>query len=437
MDVVHPRVAGIDVHKKVIWVAVRLPGEGPGERAVTVRSFRTFWRQLQKMAAWLAEAGVTDAAMESTGVFWWPVYHALARAGIEACVCNAAHMRNVPGRKTDLRDCQWIAELHEHGLLRASFIPAAEVAGLRQRTRYRKKLIEARTSEGQRLSKVLEDAGIKIDSVASELLGVSGRAMIEALIGGERNPGVLADLARGVLRRKTDELQMACDGRFTDSHAQMCRLHLDARDHLAAQIAELDELVAQAAAPFQHLIARLVTIPGIGPRTAQVIVAETGGDMSRFATSARLAAWAGLAPGDNESAGKRKKAAARKGDQHLRTAMVEAAWATARTRSRPGARFRRLGRRFGRGNEKKAAFAVAHTLICIAWAVMTYDGDYAEAGEDYYEQRDQRNREHLVRHHQQALARLGYQVSLIPPGDGSPPPGTHTPPPTTTQGQAA
>jgi transposase len=261
--------------------------------------------------------------------------------------------------------------------------------------------------------------------------------MIEALIGGERNPGVLADLARGVLRRKTDELQMACDGRFTAAHAQMCRLHLDARDHLTAQIAGLDELVAQAAAPFQHLIARLVTIPGIGPRTAQVIVAETGGDMSRFATSARLAAWAGLAPGDNESAGRRKKAAARNGDQHLRTAMVEAAWAAARTRSRPGARFRRLARRFGRGNEKKAAFAVAHTLICIAWAVMTYDGDYTEAGEDYYEQRDQRNREHLVRHHQQALARLGYQVSLIPPGDGSPPPGTHTPPPSTTQGQAA
>ena len=161
MEIVHPRVAGIDVHKKVIWVAVRLPGEAPGERKVTVKRFRTFWRQLQKMAAWLAELGVTDAAMESTGVYWWPVYHALSQAGIEVCVCNAAHMRNVPGRKTDLKDCQWIAELHEFGLLRPSFIPAAEVAGLRQRTRYRRKLIEQRTSEGQRLSKVLEDAGIK------------------------------------------------------------------------------------------------------------------------------------------------------------------------------------------------------------------------------------------------------------------------------------
>jgi len=258
--------------------------------------------------------------------------------------------------------------------------------------------------------------------VASQLLGVSGRDMIEALIVGERNPGVLASLARKRLRAKIDALQMACDGRFNDSHAQMCRLHLDSYDHLTARIAELDILVAEAAEPFAAIIARLVTIPGIGTRTAQVIVAETGGDMARFATPARLAAWAGLAPGDNESAGKRKHAAARKGNQHLRTALVESAWTVSRTATRPGARFRRLARRFGRGNEKKAAVAVAHTLICIAWAVIRHDQDYAEAGEDYYEQRDRRDREHLIRHHQQALARLGYQVTLIPPGDGSPPP---------------
>jgi len=422
MDIVHPRVAGIDVHKKVVWVAVRLPGQAPGQRAVTVRRFATFWRQLQKMAAWLAELAVTDAAMESTGVYWWPVYNALAQAGIEVCVCNAAHMRNVPGRKTDVRDCQWIAELHEHGLLRPSFIPAAEVAALRQRTRYRKKLIEQRSSELQRLSKVLEDGGIKIDSVASTLTTASARDMIEALIAGQRDPAVLARLARGVMRKKIPELEMACDGRFTDSHAQMCRLHLDAYDHLGTQIAGLDLLVAGAAAPFARLIARLVTIPGVGQRTAEVIVAETGGDMTRFATPARLAAWAGLAPGDNESAGKRKRAAARKGNQHLRTAMVESAWAVSRTATRPGARFRRLARRFGRGNEKKAAVAVAHTLTCIAWAVMRYDGDYAEAGADYYDRRDTRNRDYLVRHHQQALTRLGYQVTLTPPSNGSPPP---------------
>jgi len=184
MDIVHPRVAGMDVHKKIIWVAVRLPGGAPGERKVVAKSCKTFWRSLQKMAAWLAELGVTAAAVESTGVYWWPVCHALAGAGIGVCVCNAAHMRNVPGRKTDLRDCQWIAELHEYGLLRPSFIPAAEVAALRQRTRYRKRLIEARTAEGQRLSKVLEDAGIKIDSVASSLTTASARDMINALIAG-------------------------------------------------------------------------------------------------------------------------------------------------------------------------------------------------------------------------------------------------------------
>jgi transposase len=421
MDIVHPRVAGIDVHKKIIWVAVRLPGEAPGERTVTVKCFRTFWRPLQQMAAWLAGLGVTDAAMESTGVYWWPVYHALAQAGLQVCVCNAAHMRNVPGRKTDLRDCQWIAELHEHGLLRPSFIPAAGVAALRQRTRYRRKLIESRTSELQRLAKVLEDGGIKIDSVASSLTTVSARDMIEALIRGERDPAVLAGLARGVMRKKISELEMACDGRFAAAHAQMCRLHLDAYDHLGGQVADLDRLVAEAARPFQAIIARLITIPGIGWRTAEVIVAETGGDMTRFATSARLAAWAGLAPGDNESAGKRKKAATRKGDRHLRAAMTESAWVTARTATRPGARFRRLARRFGRGNEKKAAVAVAHTLICIAWAVMKYDADYADAGADYYDRRDARNHDHLVRHHQQALARLGYQVTLTPPGDPSPP----------------
>jgi transposase len=422
MDIVYPRVAGIDVHKKIIWVAVRLPDPASGQRTVTVRKFATFWRPLQKMAAWLAELGVTDAAMESTGVYWWPVYHALAQARIAVCVCNAAHMRTVPGRKTDLKDCQWIAELHEYGLLRPSFIPAAEVAALRQRTRYRKKLIEQRSSELQRLAKVLEDGGIKIDSVASSLTTMSARDMVQALISGQRDPVVLAQLARRAMRKKIPELEMACDGRFTTAHGQMCRLHLDAWDHLTAKIAELDLLVAAAAAPFERLIARLITIPGIGQRTAEVIVAETGGDMSRFRTSARLAAWAGLAPGDNESAGKRKKAVARQGDRRLRTALVESAWTVRRTATRPGARFRRLARRFGRGNEKKAAVAVAHTLICIAWAVMTYDSDYTDAGADYYDRRDQRNHEHLVRHHQQALARLGYQVTLTPPGDGSPPP---------------
>jgi transposase len=226
---------------------------------------------------------------------------------------------------------------------------------------------------------------------------------------------------------------MACGGRFTGGHGQMRRLHLDACDHLTAKIAGLDALVAGAAAPFAAVIARLMTVPGIGQRTAGVIVAGTGGDMTRFAASARLAAWAGLAPGGNEPAGQRKYAAARPGNRYLRAAVTESAGAAARTRTRPGARFRRLARRFGKGHEKKAAIAAARTLICIAWAVMARGQDYADAGEDDYDQRDQRNREHLIRHHQQAPARLGCQVTPVPPGDSSPPPDTASPRP----GQAA
>jgi transposase len=414
MEIVHPAVAGIDVHKKQVTVTVLIPGRSPGEPTVMIKVFRTFWRPLQQLAAWLIALGVTDAAMEATGVYWWPVYHALAQAGIEVCVCNAAHMHNLPGRKTDVRDSQWIADLHRHGLLRPSFIPSQAVAGLRQRTRYRKTLIQARTAEGQRLGKVLEDAGIKIDAVASQLLGVSGRAMIEALIAGERDSAVLAGLARGRLRRKLDELQAACDGRFTDAHAQMCRLHLDAHDRLTEQITGLDALVAAAAEPFAHLITRLVTIPGIGLRTAQVIIAETGGDMARFPTPGQLAAWAGLAPGNRESAGKHRKTGTRKGNKHLKAALTEAAWTTARTRTRPGARLRRLIHRFGKGNEKRAAIAVAHTLLMIVWAVLAHEQNYREDGEDFYDKRARRNRTQLAARHQQALQRLGYQVILQP-----------------------
>jgi transposase len=238
--------------------------------------------------------------------------------------------------------------------------------------------------------------------------------MIEALIAGQRDPVVLAGLARGVLRRKREDLAMACDGRLTAGHAQMCRLHLDAWDHLTVQIAGLDELVAAAAAPFAGLITWLQTIPGIGQRTAEVIVAETGGDMSRFPDPAMLAAWCGLAPGNRESAGKRMRAATRKSNKHLKAAMTESAWSTARTRTRPGVRFRRLVRRFGRGNEKKAAVAVARTLLRIAWTVMARDTVYEEQGDDFYERREHRNREHIAACHEQALQRLGYQVTLTP-----------------------
>lgn len=413
MDIVHPCVAGIDVHKKQISVAVRLPGELPGERRQVVRNFKTFWRALRQMADWLAELGVTDVAMEATGIYWWPVYFALTATGkIEVCVANAAHMRNVPGRKTDVKDAQWIAQLHEHGLLQPSLVVPRQVRALRDRTRYRKKLIEERTREQQRLAKVLETAGIKIDSVASTLMSKSGRLMIEALIAGERDPQRLADLALGTMRRKLDQLEMACDGQFTTEHAEMCRLHLAAYDHLTVSIADLDALVAKHAEPFAPLIARLVTIPGIGTRTAEVIIAETGGDMSRFPTPGQLAAWCGLAPADRESAGKRMRAGTRKGNTHLSSVMVEAAWTTARTKTRPGARLRRLIRRFGEDGKKKAAVAVAHTLLRIAWAVLKHDTDYREDGTDYYDR--PANPARQAGRHTNALRRLGYEVILTP-----------------------
>jgi transposase len=413
MDIIHPHVAGIDVHKKQISVAVRLPGQMPGERQQTVRTFNTFWRALRQMADWLAELGVTDVAMEATGIYWWPVYFALTATGsIQVCVANAAHMKNVPGRKTDVKDAQWIAQLHEHGLLQPSLIVPREVRALRDRTRYRKKLIEERTREQQRLAKVLETAGIKIDSVASTLMSKSGRLMMEALIAGERDPERLADLAQGVMRRKLDELAMACDGQFTDQHAEMCRLHLAAYDHLTTSIAELDVLVERHATPFAALIARLVTIPGIGTRTAQVIIAETGGDMSRFPTPGHLAAWCGLAPANRESAGKRMRAGSRKGTVHLSSIMVEEAWATARTKTRPGARLRRLIRRFGEDGKKKAAVAVAHTLLRIVWAVLKHDTDYREDGADYYDRPVDPARQ--TSRHISALRRLGYDITLVP-----------------------
>lgn len=413
MDIIHPHVAGIDVHKKQISVAVRLPGQMPGERQQVVRNYKTFWRALRQMADWLAGLGVTDVAMEATGIYWWPVYFALTATGsIQVCVANAAHMKNVPGRKTDVKDAQWIAQLHEHGLLTPSLIVPQEVRALRDRTRYRKKLIEERTREQQRLAKVLETAGIKIDSVASTLMSKSGRLMIEALIAGERDPERLADLAQGVMRRKLDELVMACDGQFTASHAEMCRLHLAAYDHLTTSIAELDVLVERHAAPFAPLIARLMTIPGIGTRTAQVIIAETGGDMSRFPTPGHLAAWCGLAPANRESAGKRMRAGSRKGNVHLSSIMVEVAWATARTKTRPGARLRRLIRRFGEDGKKKAAVAVAHTLLRIVWAVLEHDTDYREDGADYYDQPADPVRQ--TNRHLNALRRLGYEVTLTP-----------------------
>jgi hypothetical protein len=273
VEIMYERVAAIDVGKKIIAVAVRTPGERAGKRRQQVRKYNTFHQTLAKMVAWLTSEGVTHVSMEATGIYWKPIFHALCEAErpVEVLLVNARHVKNVPGRKSDALDAVWLAELTECGLLRGSFIPPAQIAAIRELTRYRKKLIEQRTSELQRLAKALEDSGIKIDSVASKLTTLSARDMIEALIAGERDPAVLADLARGVMRKKIPELTMACAGRFSAQHALMCTLHLEHIDHLADMITRLDTRIDEATLPFARQTELLATIPGIGERAAQVI----------------------------------------------------------------------------------------------------------------------------------------------------------------------
>jgi transposase len=417
VQVIYERVAGIDVGKKEVAVTVRVPGQGPGAGRVEVtRKFKTFYGTLAVMAGWLAEQGVTHVVMESTGVYWRPVFHALceAEADFEVLLVNAAHVKNVPGRKTDVKDSQWLAQLLECGLLRGSFIPPKDIAALRDVTRYRKKLIQSRTSELQRLGKVLEDAGVKIDSVASSLTTKSARDMIEALIGGERDPRVLADLARGVMRKKIPDLSLALAGRFADHHGVLARAHLDMIDQFEQMIARLDARIEAMTDPFAAQIQALCTIPGIAERTAQVIVSEIGVDMSRFRTAAHLASWAGLCPGNNESAGMHGNTRTRKGNPALRTALVEAAWAAARTDTYLGAKFRKLSRRFGKKGAKKAAVAVAHDLIAIAWHILRDGVEFYDLGADYFTRpgnpETTRRKDHLVRE----LHAMGYTVQITP-----------------------
>jgi transposase len=415
VEIIYERVAAIDVGKKIIAVAVRTPGERPGKRRQQLRKFNTYYRTLVEMVAWLVDEGITHVSMEATGVYWRPVFHALCAAErpLEILLVNARHVRNVPGRKSDALDAVWLAQLTECGLLRGSFIPPAEIATIRELTRYRKKLIEQRTSELQRLAKVLEDGGIKIGSVASTLTTLSARDMIEALINGERDPAVLADLARGVMRKKIPDLTLARAGRFGDQHALMCTLHLEHIDHLMDMIARLDTRIDEASLAFAHQTGLLTTIPGVGERAAQVIISEIGVDMGRFPTAAHLASWAGLCPGNNESAGRHGSGKTRNGNTEPRAVLVECAWSAGRTSTYIGAQFRRFHRRFGKKGGKKAAVATAHTLIVIIWHVLARNTTYRDLGSDYFthhiDNPDARKRR-LIRE----LEALGQKVILEP-----------------------
>lgn len=408
MDVLVARCAGLDVHKKQVTACVRTPGAGGGRRQ-EVRTFGTTMGELEALAAWLCSVGATHVVMESTGSYWKPVWAVLEDADFDLMLVNARHVKQVPGRKTDVADAAWLAQLLETGLLRGSFVPAPVIRQLRDLTRYQKRLIQDRTRETNRVAKVLEDAAIKLGSVASEVLGVSGRAMIEALISGERDPERLAQLAKGQLRNKIPELVKALHGRFGDHHAVLLRMHLDHIDHLDATIDALDERIDQLMGPFGQARELLCSIPGVSERVANVIIAETGADMSQFPTAGHLASWAGLCPGNNESAGKRQTGKTRPGDVWLTDALTQAAWAASRSKDNfLKARYWRLARKIGK---KKAAIALAHQILTIVWHMLTTNTAYQDLGMDWYQPPNPNRRiNHLIKQ----LEALGQHVTLTP-----------------------
>jgi transposase len=372
------RVCGLDVHKQTVAACVRVPGS-KGTREQHVRTFGTTAAELLALRDWLEAHEVTHVAMESTGVYWKPIYYVLEER-FTCLLVNAAHVKQVPGRKTDVQDCVWIAQLLEHGLLRGSFVPPAPIRELRDLTRYRKVLIQDRTREANRLHKLLEDAGIKLASVATDILGVSGRAMLEALVRGTTDPEVLADLARGKLRAKLPALRQALRGRFRPHHAFLVSQLLGHLDYVDETITTLSERIEEVIGPFADELARLDTIHGVARRTAEVLIAELGVDMSQFPSDRHLASWAGLCPGNNESAGKHKSGKTRRGNRWLRAALTEAALAAIRTsNSAFTARYRRIMRHRG---HKKAVLAVAHAMLVTAYHVLARQTTYQELGAD-------------------------------------------------------
>jgi transposase len=363
---------------------------------------------LLALSDWLAERGVSHAAMESTGVYWKPVFNVL-EGRVAVILVNAEHIKKVPGRKTDVKDCQWIAQLLQHGLLRASFVPPAPIRELRDLTRQRTQLIQERTAAANRIQKVLEDANIKLAGVATDVLGVSGRDMLDALIAGETDPEKLADLARKRLRAKIPELRRALRGRVTDHHRFLLRMHLDHITHLEELIGRLGARIDEALTPFSEGQERLQTIPGVSQRVAETVLAEIGPRMEQFPSADHLASWAGMSPGNNESAGKRRSGRVTKGNRWLKRALVQAAWAASHTKGTYlAAQYRRLARRRGR---KRALVAVGHTLLVIIYHVLKRGTTYAELGTDFLERLEP---ERLTRQLVKRLEALGNKVTLEP-----------------------
>lgn len=406
MQLCYAVCCGLDVHKKSVAACLRTGGPD-GQRVAQVRTFATTTRTLLELTDWLVAAGCTHVAMESTGIYWRPVYQILEER-MTVLLVNAAHVSKVPGRKTDVKDCEWLAELLEHGLLRGSFVPPAPLRELRELTRSRRQLIALHSQAANRVQKVLETANIKLGDVATDVLGASGRAMLKALIAGERDSVVLANLAQGRLREKRAALAEVLIGRFTDHHAFLLRSLLTHLEFLEQQIGEFDRRIAEATRPMSAALDHLDTIPGVARRSAEQIIAELGDDMRQFPTSGDAAAWTGICPGNHQSAGKRRHARTPKGNRWLRSALVECARGAVRKRNcYLAAQYRRLAKRRG---DKKAIVAVGHSILVAAWYILRDGVEYRELGGQYF---DRVQREHLVRYYQRRLADLGVSVMVV------------------------
>jgi len=405
MDVLYPRCAGLDVHKDSVVACVRRHDEG-GAATHVVQTFGTTTTALLALGDWLGSHGCTHVAMEATGVYWKPVWHLLEDAFV-LVLANAMHIKNVPGRKTDVNDATWIADLLAHGLIRASFVPPTAIQDLRTLMRTRKQLVREKVQHVQRIQKTLEDGNLKIASVISDVVGVSGRALLEALIAGETRPEVLLAVTRGRLQAPRERLLEALRGRLRPPHRFLLRLHLDQIGALEQAIETVDAEVGATLAPFRERAARLTTMPGISDVLAQVIVSEIGVDMSRFPTAAHLVSWAGLCPRHDESAGKRRSTRVRQGAPWLKTAMVQAAWAAARAKTGYlRAQFLRLRSRRG---PRKAVVAVAASMLTAAYYMLRDDVDYRDLGADHFDRTDRsRAARRLVRR----LGDLGFHVEL-------------------------
>jgi transposase len=408
MDVIHTHCAGLDVHKKTVVATLIVP-DAKGRPIKRTRTFETMTASLLELSDWLTAHQVTHAAMESTGEYWKPIYN-LLEENFELLLVNAQHIKAVPGRKTDVKDSEWIAELLRYGLLKASFVPPKGQRELRELTRFRSTFVKERANLINRAQKVLESANIKLASVLTDLDGVSGRAMLRALIEGTASPAEMAQLAKGRLKAKRGSLELALEGRVKPHHRFILQELLSQIESLDATITKFDEQIQAYCRPFEAAVERLDTIPGVARETAEIIVAEIGIDMSRFPTADHLASWAGVAPGNNESAGKRLSGRTTKGNHALQAALTQAAWAASHTKNTYlSAQYRRIAARRGR---KRAIVALAHTILVIAYHLIKNEETYRELGGDYF---DQRNPQTVAKRLIRRLEKLGYTISLEQP----------------------